>query len=880
AAKSFRQAAELKPESAVYNYHLGVMLATTGKPAKAIEYYRRAAEADGDKPGLAILALGAALVRANKLPEAACVFERATRNDHKNDRAFNELGKVQWSLGRYDDAAKSFRQAAKLDPKNAVYNYHLGVMLETTGWPAEAIEYYRRAAEADGDQLGLAIWAFGDALIGVRRYKEAVETFEKAVRIIRKGHPDGHPDHLRALLGLGLAHGLADDSAGAEDDLLAASRLVRQHFRSLAAGSPTDDAWVALAGDSKAAAAMARGIAEGKAGRLDEALKAFAEAEKQDPGAAAIAVFNRAVARSKAKPVDPAATADFQRAWLLYREAVRDGAGRQTRRPGRSGRVPIQGAVDNPGEAPASGRSRVRPVRYQAGETPRTGAGQDAKVPGVPIATAEQKKPEPPKPPPLHTPDPPAPTAPDKLSGGVEQTQPLVRDIKALKAWLQRWNDCGVEKPQLVVVCTSGGGIAAAYWTTLCLAELEEKVPKFPSHLRLVTGSSGGMLGAGLYVASLEAPDQPNQPKPEDRLRDLKGVWKNCDFLTPVVRQMVFRDLPSTFCTKELMPPYFKKDGDIQDRGRTLEEQWESICVGTSLKGRLSHSFAELAAGERAGWRPSLVVTPTIVELGRRLLISNLDFRSSDQGTLCNSIQFFTLFPDRADIRRSGAQIARQKVVESLRLSTAIRMNAAFPIITPVLPLPVKSPRIRAADAGYLENYGVELAAAWIERNREWLVEETGGVTLIEIRAYTEKLKQEVERNPGRKSDGQAKAGAAEKTWWESLIAGAQGLCDPLTHPDARGLEVLTTPFETYTTARKAAMIGNNDAQVTRLQAYFAKETKDKDPPFFEKFVLICTEEAPLGWSLTPRARKRIDESLKNDELQQIIKDIADRLKP
>ncbi len=455
-----------------------------------------------------------------------------------------------------------------------------------------------------------------------------------------------------------------------------------------------------------------------------------------------------------------------------------------------------------------------------------------------------------------------------------------MRDIKALKAWLQRWNDCGVEKPQLVVVCTSGGGIAAAYWTTLCLAELEEKVPKFPSHLRLVTGSSGGMLGAGLYVASLEAPDQPNQPKPEDRLRDLKGVWKNCDFLTPVVRQMVFRDLPSTFCTKELMPPYFKKDGDIQDRGRTLEEQWESICVGTSLKGRLSHSFAELAAGERAGWRPSLVVTPTIVELGRRLLISNLDFRSSDQGTLCNSIQFFTLFPDRAGIRRSGAQIARQKVVESLRLSTAIRMNAAFPIITPVLPLPVKSPRIRAADAGYLENYGVELAAAWIERNQEWLVEETGGVTLIEIRAYTEKLKQEVERNPGRKSDGQAKAGAAEKTWWESLIAGAQGLCDPLTHPDARGLEVLTTPFETYTTARKAAMIGNNDAQVTRLQAYFAKETKDKDPPFFEKFVLICTEEAPLGWSLTPRARKRIDESLKNDELQQIIKDIADRLKP
>ena len=54
-------------------------------------------------------------------------------------------------------------------------------------------------------------------------------------------------------------------------------------------------------------------------------------------------------------------------------------------------------------------------------------------------------------------------------------------------------------------------------------------------------------------------------------------------------------------------------------------------------------------------------------------------------------------------------------------------------------------------------------------------MEETGGVTLIEIRAYTEKLKQEVERNPGRKSDGQAKAGAAEKTWWKASLRAPRG---------------------------------------------------------------------------------------------------------
>ena len=188
AAKSFRQAVKLKPKSAIYNYHLGVMLETTGRPADAIEYYRTAVDADGDKPGLAILALGAALVKANKLPEAAKVFERATRNDPKRSDTFNELGKVQWSLGKYDDAAKSFRQAVKLEPKSAIYNYHLGVMLETTGRPAEAIECYRRAAEADGDKPGLAILALGAALVKANKLPEAAKVFERATRNDPKGH--------------------------------------------------------------------------------------------------------------------------------------------------------------------------------------------------------------------------------------------------------------------------------------------------------------------------------------------------------------------------------------------------------------------------------------------------------------------------------------------------------------------------------------------------------------------------------------------------------------------------------------------------------------------------------------------------------------------
>ena len=223
-----------------------------------------------------------------------------------------------------------------------------------------------------------------------------------------------------------------------------------------------------------------------------------------------------------------------------------------------------------------------------------------------------------------------------------------------------------------MVVCTSGGGIAAAYWTTLCLAELEEKVPKFPSHLRLVTGSSGGMLGAGLYVASLEAPDQPNQPKPEDRLRDLKGVWKNCDFLTPVVRQMVFRDLPSTFCTKELMPPYFKKDGI----SRTEAGRWKSSGRAYAW-GRASRADCPTRSPSwlRAKRRSAALAGRHTDD--RRTGPAALDQQSGlPQQRSGNPLQQHPVLhalprPGRYPPERS--QIARQKVVESLRLSTAIR---------------------------------------------------------------------------------------------------------------------------------------------------------------------------------------------------------------
>ena len=111
----------------------------------------------------------------------------------------------------------------------------------------------------------------------------------------------------------------------------------------------------------------------------------------------------------------------------------------------------------------------------------------------------------------------------------------------------------------------SGGGIAAANWTVMCLDKLEEGFPAFPYHVRVVTGASGGMVGAACYVAEL--PNQHIESNPDGRRRERQRIMEHLarDSLTPVVRQMVLVDLPSIF-----LPIRSERD-----RGGELEQVWE-----------------------------------------------------------------------------------------------------------------------------------------------------------------------------------------------------------------------------------------------------------------------------------------------------------------
>ncbi|HEX6193488.1 MAG TPA: hypothetical protein VFZ42_14040, partial [Chitinophagaceae bacterium] len=69
----------------------------------------------------------------------------------------------------------------------------------------------------------------------------------------------------------------------------------------------------------------------------------------------------------------------------------------------------------------------------------------------------------------------------------------------------------------------------------------------------------------------------------------------------------------------------------------------------------------------------------------------------------------------------------------NLRILTALRMNATFPVVLPNVWLP-SNPVIDVMDAGLRDNYGQETALRFMEVFDEWIKENTSGVIVLQIR--------------------------------------------------------------------------------------------------------------------------------------------------
>ncbi|WP_165251314.1 hypothetical protein [Paludisphaera soli] len=421
---------------------------------------------------------------------------------------------------------------------------------------------------------------------------------------------------------------------------------------------------------------------------------------------------------------------------------------------------------------------------------------------------------------------------------------------KLLDRWLagMRWGGSdsagpgagGRGKPIVVVVTTSGGALRAGVWTQAVLRRLDETFPGFHRHARLITGASGGMLGAARYVAlHAESPDDQVMP----------GGGDHPDFLGPIAWQIAFRD----FLPNALIP------FPVYNRGDKLEDVWLRYAP------ELARTFGDLAEKERAGMIPSIVFSPMLVEDGRRVLIGNLplaDLTVHLNGVLLDEsrealVKRYMATKPKKDGRLKTVDevddydleypalssfssmefsklFAEHQALEHLRLASAVRMSATFPFITSVVTLPT-FPARHVVDAGYYDNYGVNLGSAWINSHKDWLRRNTGGVLVVQIRAFRNEKRLKI---LDQEVYAPAKPAAETTVGLYDWVAWGVGLVPQfltLIHDGARSVAI---PAQGVAMARESSMFFRNDENLAVLHDVFKRLTGDDE--FFRTVVFTC----------------------------------------
>jgi hypothetical protein len=283
--------------------------------------------------------------------------------------------------------------------------------------------------------------------------------------------------------------------------------------------------------------------------------------------------------------------------------------------------------------------------------------------------------------------------------------------LRILEAWKARQ---GEAKPTMVIISTSGGGNRSANFTMNVLQHLDSICgTRLMDKTFLITGASGGMLGASYYRALVANRSKGFDPLDKKHVDDISQ-----DLLNALFTSFVARDLAS--------PAQKFRAGKydyIKDRGYAFEQK-----LNENTRGLLNVQLKDLKEAEQQAKIPLMFFNSVVTRDGRKLIISTQPVRFLMKPVL-DSAQATAVEPDAIDFQ----SMFRAQDPLDLRLLTALRMNATFPYVLPNVWLPTV-PVIDVMDAGLRDNYGPETAVRFLQVFREWIRENTAGVLLIQIR--------------------------------------------------------------------------------------------------------------------------------------------------
>jgi hypothetical protein len=295
--------------------------------------------------------------------------------------------------------------------------------------------------------------------------------------------------------------------------------------------------------------------------------------------------------------------------------------------------------------------------------------------------------------------------------------------LLALENWKQKHLKINPsKKPKMVFVCISGGGQRAAVWAMRTLQIADQSLQgSLMKHTMLITGASGGLVGAGYFrelclrkELFLRGEGLENINPYEEKYLD--NIAK--DNLNAIAFSLVVNDIFLGFQTFDYAGQTYYKD-----RGFAFEQQ-----LNRNTGGILDKPLCDYKEPELWSYIPMMILSPTVVNDGRKLFISPLytsymTVPKIDQTRFLNQktkgIEFLRFFEEQN--------------ASDLRFLSALRMSATFPYVTPNVKLP-STPEMEIMDAGLSDNFGVSDAVRFLYTFRNWIAQNTSGVVFVSIR--------------------------------------------------------------------------------------------------------------------------------------------------
>jgi hypothetical protein len=348
-----------------------------------------------------------------------------------------------------------------------------------------------------------------------------------------------------------------------------------------------------------------------------------------------------------------------------------------------------------------------------------------------------------------------------------------------------------------IVVAASGGGIQAAVWAARVLTSLRT-VPGFERQLRLISGVSGGSVGAMYVVAAL-----PRCGPDGGDAAFVAPAAAAESSLHAVGWGLIFKDLPRAIV------PFFSSP--YVDRGSLLEDAWKREARLQQAAPDSSSFLASWRRNVAEGRCPAVVYNAMSAETGEPMLFATVGLPAS-----LAAFDFYARYPER-----------------DIPVTTAARLSATFPFVSPAARADADDEArgyTHVVDGGYFDNYGISALSAIVHAALEPLPARPDRPRRVLVLEVCDSSSCSGDPAPSAPS-----AGGEDRAWPYQLVA----------------------PLSAVVAMRSAAQRAANRTTLRLLKDYWRTQGA-----CIESLPLAFGEgETPMSWHMTGIQKRAIDDA-------------------